>query len=69
MSFEEANYVDYVAAYDGQRGGRLLAVSAKDGRQLAEFELEAAPAWDSLAVAKGKLYMSLRDGTVVCLGQ
>jgi hypothetical protein len=45
-----------------------LAVSATDGKLLAEHELKAAPAWDSLAAANGRLYLSLEDGTVRCMG-
>ena len=69
MKFDDATYKNYVAAYNGQLGGRLLAVSATDGRQLAEYELSAAPVWDSIAIADGQLYISLADGTVKCLGQ
>jgi hypothetical protein len=67
MKFDDYSYQNYVAAYNGQLGGRLLAVSATDGKQLAEYELGAAPAWDSIAIANGQLYISLADGTVQCL--
>ena len=69
MKFDEPSYQNYVAAYGGKLGGRLLALSASDGGELAEYELEAAPAWDSLAVANRQVYLSLADGTVQCLGQ
>jgi outer membrane protein assembly factor BamB len=69
MKFNDSSYKNYVAAYNGQLGGRLLAVSATDGKQLAEYKLNAAPVWDSIAVANGRLYISLADGTVQCLGQ
>ena len=69
MKFDAPTHENYVAAYNGQRGGRLLAVSAADGKLLAEYQLKAAPVWDSIAVAHGQLYISLADGTVLCLGQ
>jgi outer membrane protein assembly factor BamB len=69
MKFEDPSYENYVAAYDGQLGGRMLAVSASAGKVLAEYELDAAPAWDGIAVAKGRLYISLADGTVQCFGR
>jgi outer membrane protein assembly factor BamB len=69
MKFDDPSYENYVAAYNGELGGRLLAVSATDSRQLAEYELNAAPAWDGIAIANGQLYISLADGTVQCLGQ
>ncbi len=69
MKFDDPSYKNYVAAYNGQLGGRLLAVSATDGRKLAEYKLNAAPVWDSIAIANRQLYISLSDGTVQCLGQ
>ena len=69
MQFDDSSYENYVAAYNGELGGRLLAVSTKDGKKLAEYKLDAAPAWDSIAIANGHLYLSLADGTVQCLGQ
>jgi hypothetical protein len=69
MQFDDNDYKNYVAAYGGQLGGRLLAVSATDGEQLAEYKLNAAPAWDSIAIANQQLYVGLKDGTVLCLGE
>jgi hypothetical protein len=69
MQFDDPSYKNYVAAYNGQLGGSLLAVSATEGKQLAEYKLSAAPVWDSIAVANQQLYISLADGTVQCLGQ
>ncbi len=69
MQFDDPSYKTYVAAYDGELGGRLLALSTADGTRLAEYKLHAAPAWDSIAIANGQLYISLADGTVQCFGQ
>jgi len=69
MKFEDPSYKNYVAAYNGERGGRLLAVSATDGKKLAQYKLNAAPVWDGIAIANGQLYISLADGTVQCFGQ
>jgi outer membrane protein assembly factor BamB len=68
MKFDDPGYKNYVAAYAGRLGGRLLAVSATDGRQLAEYPLNAAPVWDGLAIANGQLYIGLANGTVQCIG-
>ena len=56
------------AALEGKRGGILLAVSAKDGKQLVKYDLEAPPAWDGMAAARGRLFVSLADGSVLCMG-
>jgi hypothetical protein len=69
MKFKDPTWENYVAAYNGKLGGSLLALSAADGRQLAEYKLPSAVVWDSIAMAKRHLYISLADGTVQCMGQ
>jgi len=69
MKFRNPTWRDYVAAYDGKLGASLLALSAADGKELATYKLPSAPVWDSIAVAKGRLYISLADGTIQCMGQ
>lgn len=56
------------AALEGSKGVLLAAVSAKDGRILSERALEAPPVFDGLIAARGRLIVSLEDGTVACLG-
>jgi len=68
MKFERPSWQNYVAACTGKLGGRLLAARATDGAVLAQYELPAAPVWDSLAAARGRLYLSLEDGSVICFG-
>jgi hypothetical protein len=46
----------------------LMAVSVKDGNLLAEYPLEAGPTFDGMAAAYGRLYLSLKNGTVECWG-
>jgi len=57
------------AAFEGRKGGRLAAVSAKDGDKLMEMELDSAPVFDGLIAAGGKLFMVTMDGEVVCFGK
>ncbi len=59
----------YRAAYDGKLGGILWAAAAADGKKLAQYKLDAPPCWDGMAAANGKLYVSLEDGSVVCMGE
>ena len=47
----------------------LWALSTADGKVLAEYPLGASPAWDGLIAARGRLYLSLKNGTVLCLGE
>ena len=53
---------------DGQ-DGFLWVLSSADGTRTAEFPLDAVPAYDGIAVANGRVYVSLRNGSVVCLGK
>lgn len=47
--------------------GRLKVLSTERGEVLAE-ESVPAPAWDGLAVAGRKLFLTTRDGRLVCVG-
>lgn len=53
-----------VAGSDGQ----LRVLSAADGKQIARQTLPA-PLWDGMAVARGRLYYSSREGQLLCLGE
>ena len=46
---------------------KLLACAIDDGRLLSELPLPAAPAFDGMAVAQSRLYLTLTDGSVLCL--
>ena len=55
-------------ALDASHGGVLLAVSAADGKTLARHELTSPPVFDGMAAADGRLYLSTKNGQVVCMG-
>jgi hypothetical protein len=59
---------EQAAALDGQRGALLWAVSATDGKRLAEYQIDSPPTWDGMAAAAGRLYVSTQAGTIVCFG-
>ncbi|NQT37866.1 MAG: PQQ-binding-like beta-propeller repeat protein, partial [Planctomycetes bacterium] len=61
------NALDKMSVFAGQQGARLSVVSTVDGQLLAEYELDALPAYDGMAAAAGKLFLSLEDGRLVCL--
>ena len=58
---------DPYASFEGRRGARLAALSPKSGATLAEHSLDAPPVFDGLIASAGRLYLSLEDGSVVCL--
>jgi hypothetical protein len=56
------------AAFAGEEGSILCAVSTQDGSTVAAYLLNALPVSDGMAATEGRLFMSLQDGRLVCLG-
>jgi len=63
---DELDPEDPYGAFEGRKGGKMVAVSAKDGRKLFEVKLEYPPVFDGMIAADGKLFMTGQDGSVVC---
>ena len=59
---------DPYGAFEGRRGGRLWAVSTKDGSKLAEYPLDSPPVFDGLIAAQQNLFMTTIDHVVSCWG-
>jgi len=57
---------DQAAWFRGEHGAVLQVFSKSSGEKLAEHQLDAAPAWDAMVAARGRLYMTTRDGKVLC---
>ena len=57
------------ALLNGSEGSLLRAVSAKDGSTISNIQLESLPIWDGMAAARGQLFLSTQNGTVICLGK
>lgn len=58
---------DPYAAFEGRRGAYLSALSATHGREMTRIELSSPPVFDGMIAAHGRLFVSLRDGRIVCL--
>ena len=52
----------------GKNGGVLEILSKKDGKVIQKVKLESPPKWDSMIVAYDKIYMTLMNGKIICLG-
>ncbi|GAB6165881.1 hypothetical protein JCM19992_18810 [Thermostilla marina] len=63
------NVREALDAFRGNRGVFLRFVSLDDGETLAEMELPAMPVFDSMSAANGRLYISLKDGSIVCVSR
>ena len=55
--------------FDGRRGGALLVIDAEQGEVLRRVDTDAAPAYDGMAAAAGRLYLATGDGRLLCFGQ
>ncbi len=53
--------------WQGAQGGLLWALSREDGSKQSELTLSAQPVFDGMAVANGRLYIALQDGSIVCM--
>ncbi len=59
---------DSVETNEKELGGVLCAFS-KDGQKLAEQKMESPPVFDGMAAAEGRLYIALKNGKIICLGE
>ena len=53
---------------DEKQGALLIAVSASDGAKLTQCQLDSSPVFDGMAAAYGRLYISMNDGSLLCMG-
>ncbi len=44
----------------------LMAISASNGTKLAQYRLDSLPVFDGMIAANDKLFLALKDGSVVC---
>jgi outer membrane protein assembly factor BamB len=64
---DEFDEKDPYASFEGRKGARLVAVSAKDGKKLTEQALDVPPVFDGMIAAGGRLLVSLEDGSLMSL--
>jgi len=55
-------------AWQGKLGALLWIVSADTGLKVSEYTIPSIPVWDGMIAANRRLYISLEDGTVLCMG-
>ncbi len=49
--------------------GLLFTIDASDGAMLGQCRLGAPPVFDAMAVAANRLYLTLENGRIACLGE
>ena len=58
---------DPYAAFEGRKGAKVLVVSTENGKSLSEIKIDHPPVFDGMIAASGRLFVSLRDGTIICM--
>lgn len=53
--------------WTGSQGAILMAVSKKDGAEVASHKIDSLPAFDGMIAAENKLFISLSNGKLTCL--
>jgi outer membrane protein assembly factor BamB len=51
------------------KGSWLMAISASDGAELAQYRLDSTPVFDGMAAAFGRLYVSMENGDLLCMSE
>ena len=58
---------DELASFKGRLGGKLRLVDPNNGKTLQEIDLTSPPVFDGMIAANGQVFMSLMNGSVICL--
>ena len=53
-------------AFEGRLGSFLRILSATKDNQICEVRLPAMPVFDGTSIADGRIYVSLKDGRLLC---
>jgi len=56
-----------LAALQGKKGCRLLVFSTEKGKKVGDYKLKSMPVFDGMIAAENKLYLSMKNGSIVCL--
>jgi outer membrane protein assembly factor BamB len=62
----KGDWINSADVFEGRKGISLSALSAADGRVIAEIALPALPVFDGLSAAYGQLFLSDEKGVVTC---
>jgi len=57
------------AGFEGRAGGELHILDCATGKLVSKADLDSAPVWDGMAVAGGRLYLSTREGKLICFAE
>ena len=61
-----SNEEDALASFKGDKGVLLRVIGTADGGTVSEQKLDAMPVFDGISAARGRVFVSLRDGQIQC---
>ena len=53
--------------WQGKKGGSLWCLATQNGKKVSELPLPSPSVHEGLAAAYGKLYVAMKNGSVLCL--
>jgi hypothetical protein len=66
---DDVSEPDPLGAFEGRKGGVLQLIGSRSGTTELELRLPSPPVFNGIAVARGRAYLGLEDGSVVCVGE
>ena len=63
----KASELKKISSAEAEVVALLQAISTRDGKTLAQYRLDALPVYDGMALAYGRLFLSLKNGQVLCM--
>jgi outer membrane protein assembly factor BamB len=54
---------------DANQDATLMALATSDGTELARYDLDGPPIFDGMAAARGRLYVCLKSGRMICMDE
>jgi hypothetical protein len=60
---------DPLGAFEARKGGQLRLVSNADGSTKQECRLDSPPEFNGIAVAHGRVFVSLKNGRIKCFAE
>ncbi|MHC4519747.1 MAG: outer membrane protein assembly factor BamB family protein, partial [Planctomycetota bacterium] len=60
---------DPLGAFEGRKGGRLVAIDKQTGQTLWQYDLPSPPVFHGIAASRGRLHLTMQDGRIACFGK
>ena len=58
---------DPLATFENRSAAMLWVYDSASGKRTAEYDLQATPVFDGMIAGPNRIFMSMSDGSVVCM--